>query len=183
MVRRLSYGAVCYLQAVYALILGSVEVFFPRLSAEQSMRDWPVAGTGTQRKVTACLRQYAHCASVSHVECVYRFCELAGVLPRDLRAAAANLPPLDSISLVPVILGTGKSDRNEILLGTEPRKSALYPAGTTINGLLSEDEEGNLWKLLTGGILESGWTGPQVRRYAASTEAELARIVRAASVF
>jgi hypothetical protein len=67
--------------------------------------------------------------------------------------------------MVPVILGTGKGNRNEILLGTEPRKSALYPAGTTINGLLSEDEDGNLWKLLTGGILESGWTGPQVCSY------------------
>ncbi len=116
------------------------------------------------RSITALLPLCSYVALVPHIRCLCRFCELAGVLPRDLRAAAANLPPLDSISLVPVILGTGKGDRNEILLGTEPRKSALYPAGTTINGLLSEDEEGNLWKLLTGGILESGWTGPQVRR-------------------
>ena len=116
------------------------------------------------RSITALLPLCSYVALVPHIRCLCRFCELAGVLPRDLRAAAANLPPLDSISLVPVILGTGKGDRNEILLGTEPRKSALYPAGTTINGLLSEDEEGNLWKLLTGGILEPGWTGPQVRR-------------------
>ena len=59
---------------------------------------------------------------------------MAGVLPLDVRAAAAELPPIDSISMAPVLLGTGKGDRNEILLGTEPRKSALYPEGTTING-------------------------------------------------
>ena len=59
-----------------------------------------------------------------------------------------------------MILGTGRGSRSEILLGTEPRKSSLYPEGTTINGLISEDEDGNLYKLLTGAIQESGWTGP-----------------------
>ena len=44
------------------------------------------------------------------------FCDLAGVLPLDVRAAAAELPPIDSISMAPVLLGTGKGDRNEILL-------------------------------------------------------------------
>ena len=88
------------------------------------------------------------------------FCALAGVDATDHRAAAADLPPIDSHSLVPVILGTGRGSRSEILLGTEPRKSSLYPEGTTINGLISEDEDGKLYKLLTGAIQESGWTGP-----------------------
>ena len=49
--------------------------------------------------------------------------------------------------MVAVLLGIGEGPRSEILLGTEPRASALYPQGTTVNGLISKDKDGNLWKL------------------------------------
>eukprot|EP01047_Picozoa_sp_COSAG01_P055985 COSAG01_NODE_6293_length_3751_cov_1.697700_6_plen_219_part_00 len=42
------------------------------------------------------------------------FSELAGVDPTDHRAAAAGLPPIDSHSLVPVLMGTGPSSRKEV---------------------------------------------------------------------
>ena len=89
------------------------------------------------------------------------FCDLAGVSAVDARAAAANLPPIDSLSMVPVLLGTGVSPRRSLPLGTEPRRSSLFPGGTTVNGLIEEDADGKLWKLLTGPIWESGWAGPQ----------------------
>jgi hypothetical protein len=102
------------------------------------------------------------------------FCELAGVSALDTRAAAAGLPPIDSLSMLPVLLGSGPSPRKELPLGTEPRKSSLFPAGTTVNGLIELEEETTtntlakttvttrrLWKLLTGPIWEAGWTGPQ----------------------
>ena len=46
------------------------------------------------------------------------FSELAGIDPTDWRAAAASLPPVDSHSLVPVLMGTGESSRKEIPIGT-----------------------------------------------------------------
>jgi hypothetical protein len=42
------------------------------------------------------------------------FSELAGIDPTDHRAAAAGLPPIDSHSLVPVLMGTGPSSRKEV---------------------------------------------------------------------
>ena len=54
------------------------------------------------------------------------FSELAGIDPTDWRAAAAGLPPIDSHSLVPVLMGTGKSLRTEVPVGTEPRLLPMY---------------------------------------------------------
>lgn len=54
------------------------------------------------------------------------FSELAGIDPTDWRAAAADLPPVDSHSLVPVLMGTGQSTRKEIPIGTEPRLMKMY---------------------------------------------------------
>eukprot|EP00662_Eupelagonemidae_sp_cell21_P052772 gene52772-12330_t len=67
----------------------------------------------------------------------------------DWRAAAAGLPPVDSVSAVGVLLGTAKGARTELALGTEPRRSSLHPEGTTVNGVIVDDADG-LWKLLTG---------------------------------
>lgn len=90
------------------------------------------------------------------------FSELAGIDPTDWRAAAAGLPPVDSHSLAPVILGTGQSTRKEIPIGTEPRLMKIYAHEnqvSTIQGVLSEDAAGNLWKLLLGWVEQSGWEG------------------------
>jgi hypothetical protein len=71
------------------------------------------------------------------------FAELAGVDATDHRAALAQLPPIDSISMVPVLLGQvgleggGRSShvaalaarpRLSLALGTEPRLSNLSTA-------------------------------------------------------
>ena len=52
------------------------------------------------------------------------FTDLAGIEMTDWRAAAADLPPVDSHSLAPVLLGTGQSSRREIPIGTEPRSAS-----------------------------------------------------------
>lgn len=109
------------------------------------------------------------------------FSNLAGVDPTDHRAAAAGLPPIDSHDLSDVILGRSKvSPRMEIPLGTEPRASNLtaaplcssYSSGqlthglggvvvsgpggagrcTTVNGLIVDEGETGLWKILTGQV-------------------------------
>ena len=93
------------------------------------------------------------------------FCELAGVDPTDWRAAAAGLPPVDSHSMVPVLLGTGStSTRVEIPIGTEPRLVMLGGKPdqvSTVQGLIQEADQGSkLWKLLIGFVEQSGHTGP-----------------------
>ena len=54
------------------------------------------------------------------------FSAFAGVDPTDHRAAAANLPPIDSKDHSGMILGTNMTDaRKELPIGTEPRPSDL----------------------------------------------------------
>ena len=92
------------------------------------------------------------------------FSLLAGIDPTDWRAAAANLPPVDSHSMVPVLMGTGNSTRIELTLGTEPRLVRLLEHQdqvSTLQGVIQEDlRRGKLWKLLLGYVEQSGWTGP-----------------------
>lgn len=57
------------------------------------------------------------------------FAVLAGVDPTDHRAAAAGLPPIDSVDLSPVLLGkAGAYPRTLFVIGTEPRVSNLSTA-------------------------------------------------------
>ena len=91
------------------------------------------------------------------------FSELAGIDPTDWRAAAADLPPVDSHSLVPVLMGTGESTRKEIPIGTEPRLMTLFGHPnqvSTIQAVIQEDETGKLWKFIIGTLEQSGWQGP-----------------------
>ena len=91
------------------------------------------------------------------------FSELAGIDPTDWRAAAADLPPVDSHSMVPVIMGTGPSTRKEIPIGTEPRLMTLFGHPnqvSTIQAVIQEDETGKLWKFIIGTLEQSGWQGP-----------------------
>ena len=71
------------------------------------------------------------------------FCGIAGVDPTDKKAAAANLPPVDSLDMWPLISGKNS---------TSPRVD--IPA--SINALISGD-----YKILTGEMMQAGWTGPQ----------------------
>ena len=71
------------------------------------------------------------------------FCGLAGVDMTDKRAAAANLPPVDSLDMWPLISGeTTTSPRTEI--------------HASVNALISGD-----FKILAGKMEQAGWTGPQ----------------------
>ena len=59
------------------------------------------------------------------------FASLAGVDPTDHRAALANLPPIDSYDLTPVLMGRAKgfmSPRRELVIGTDPRPTNLTTA-------------------------------------------------------
>ena len=108
------------------------------------------------------------------------FCALAGVDATDHRAAAAQLPPVDSISMVPVLLGTpGARPRLSLPIGAEPRLSNLSTAPpcssltqpqvydgsleagqglpearqgncSSVVGLIVDEGVDGLWKLITG---------------------------------
>eukprot|EP01047_Picozoa_sp_COSAG01_P065640 COSAG01_NODE_8903_length_2621_cov_1.653450_1_plen_101_part_10 len=84
------------------------------------------------------------------------FSELAGVDPTDWRAAAANLPPVDSHSLAPLLVGRGKgfAARHFIAIGTEPRVVTLHGRQqvSTVQGIIQADTDGSgrIWKLLIG---------------------------------
>lgn len=122
------------------------------------------------------------------------FCAFAGVDPTDHRAAAANLPAIDSHDHSQLILGTNMtSPRTEIPIGTEPRKSNISTAPlcgamkakgygytyddpdvigdevkeipdtgrcTSVNGVIVDEGEKGLWKLLTGDVEQDVYTGP-----------------------
>jgi arylsulfatase I/J len=71
------------------------------------------------------------------------FCNIAGVDPVDKKAAAANLPPVDSLNMWPLISGESP---------TSPRTD-IY---ASIHAMISGD-----YKILLGRMEQAGWTGPQ----------------------
>ena len=102
------------------------------------------------------------------------FCEIAGIDPTDHRAALAGLPPIDSISLVPVLRGevsssvTAGKRRLSLALGSEPTDG--FKNGSTVAGWIAEEEEdddddkggqgGAIFKLILGSWDQSTWVGP-----------------------
>lgn len=86
----------------------------------------------------------------SHVEKSPSSEELAGVDPTDHRAAAAGLPPIDSVSVWPLISGTNAtSPRHELAIGDT---TAISPNGDgeTLVGGLVQQRGNSTWKLLVG---------------------------------
>ena len=71
------------------------------------------------------------------------FCKIAGVDPADKKAAAANLPPVDSLNMWPLISGENS---------TSPRTDIF----ASIHAMISGD-----YKILMGRMEQAGWTGPQ----------------------
>ena len=71
------------------------------------------------------------------------FCAIAGVDPTDERAAKANLPPIDSLNMWPLISGQNS---------TSPRVDIPLSHNSLISGK---------YKILTGTVPQAGWTGPQ----------------------
>ena len=70
------------------------------------------------------------------------FCALAGVDPKDTQAAKANLPPIDSMNMWPLISGQNS---------TSPRVDIPISMSTLISGE---------YKVLTSRNGDAGWTGP-----------------------
>ena len=70
------------------------------------------------------------------------FCALAGVDPTDKQAEKANLPPIDSLNMWPLISGQNS---------TSPRTDIPL----TLTALISSD-----YKILVGDNRDAGWTGP-----------------------
>ena len=70
------------------------------------------------------------------------FCALAGVDPTDDRAAKANLPPIDSLNMWPLISGQNS---------TSPRTDIPISQVALISGD---------YKILIGTVGDAGWTGP-----------------------
>ena len=70
------------------------------------------------------------------------FSALAGVDPTDKRAAKANLPPIDSLNMWPLISGQNS---------TSPRVDIPISNTTLISGD---------YKILVGNVEQAGWTGP-----------------------
>ena len=72
---------------------------------------------------------------------------LAGVDPTDHRAAAAGLPPVDGLNMMPYFTGQAE---------TSPRTFIFNDVNTAVIRY-----EGDLWKIITGEECSACWMGPQ----------------------
>lgn len=93
------------------------------------------------------------------------FCGLAGVDPADGAAAAAGLPPVDSVNQLPHLFGLNATPpRAFVELGVPITpgvswggfKYNLDNGGVFVGGVVTKQ-----WKLLVGAMYESIWTGPE----------------------
>lgn len=102
------------------------------------------------------------------------FAAVAGVKDvTDHRAAAAGLPPLDSVNQWPLLSGqAARGPRSEVPLGSCSQADRLKDTAcetkglmqTTVSGMIAwigEGSERRLWKLLVGKHPLGGWTGPK----------------------
>ena len=75
----------------------------------------------------------------------------------------AGLPPIDSVSLLPVLRSSGdgklpQQRRRSLALGSEPTDG--HKNGTTVAGWIAEDQSGAIFKLILGSWDQSTWVGP-----------------------
>lgn len=78
------------------------------------------------------------------------YAALAGVDPTDHKAAAANLPPIDSHNLWPLLSGKSKSSpRTELAIGDFHKQTSL------VGGIISGG-----YKVIVGTNAQAGWAGP-----------------------
>ena len=81
------------------------------------------------------------------------FCSLAGVDPEDKKSSKANLPPVDSLDMWPLI-----PEQNF----TSPRVDIPVTNETLISGD---------YKILTGNVAKASWTGPHYPNSSHSVDA------------
>jgi hypothetical protein len=101
------------------------------------------------------------------------FAHLAGADPTDHSAAAAGLPPVDSINLWPYLSGQSKtSPRSIVPIGSTTcqggfKEGCINQWGwgdvkTIVQGVIQDrGPDGGLWKLMTGANPMDGWQGPR----------------------
>jgi len=84
------------------------------------------------------------------------FCDLAGVDPTDIQAAEVGLPPVDGISMWPLISGaTTTSPRTEVVVAADSSVCG-FGNGTTVQALIRSDG----YKLIIGSLGQNIWQGP-----------------------
>jgi len=143
----------------------SVDPFFPHGAGANN---WPLRGGKTSNweggtRVAAFvsggflpegmrgkkLSEYIHMA-----DWYSTFCHLAGVDPADAAAAAAGLPPIDSIDMWPLLSGAAASSpRTEIPLAVDANLGQIRGA---VSALIVGE-----WKILQGLQRQSFWQGPE----------------------
>ena len=88
-------------------------------------------------------------------------CAIAGVDPTDTKAAAANLPPIDSLNMWPMLSGQVKnSPRMEIPLGSSD--NADNAGNTIVQGFIDVNKTSNTYglKLILGSVDPAFFQGP-----------------------
>ena len=99
------------------------------------------------------------------------FAALAGAETTDHRAAAAGLPPVDSINLWPYLSGkVSHSPRRQVQIGSTTCEQPAKPGcinkwgwgdvRTVVQGLIEDRGDAGVWKLLIGRNPMNGWQGP-----------------------
>ena len=90
---------------------------------------------------------------------------IGGLDPTDREAAAAGLPPLDSMDQWPYLSGaTATPPRTHIPIGStgDPLDTWAGKNDIEVHGLIEHDQpSGKIWKLLVGGVTNNVWTGPE----------------------
>lgn len=95
-------------------------------------------------------------ALVSIADWYATFCGLAGIDPFDAAAASANLPPVESFNLWPLLSGANATaPRTELAIGVGPNVVPGHNL-TTVQGLIIPP-----YKLLIGPLGQDIWQGPQ----------------------
>ena len=91
-------------------------------------------------------------------------CGLAGVDPADRAAAAAGLPPIDSVDQLPHLFGTNATPPRAVVelgvpitpgVAAADFKYNIASGGVYVGGVVTKR-----WKLLLGAQYQSVWTGP-----------------------
>jgi arylsulfatase I/J len=91
---------------------------------------------------------------------------VAGLDPTDKQAAAAGLPPIDSVNQLDYLLGkTTTPPRQSYPIGAPADYKDLWNAhqGTVVHGVIAADTEqdGVWWKLMLGELPMDIWEGPE----------------------
>jgi arylsulfatase I/J len=90
------------------------------------------------------------------------FAAIGDIDPYDARAALAQLPKVDSVNLWPYISGeTDVPPRKELELGLPSGWRAVWSGPrASVNGIIVDEGEDGLWKLLINEVPMDAWQGP-----------------------